>query len=122
MKKILVCICILTLMLNLSACSPYRFEVTENTGRDIFPFIKQMSKCYKKYDFILKLHTKKTEEYDSEWCEYLLKNLVGDKYTIASILQYLNENGGVMYPVYLLTFQLEQCFIVNQIRLKKYLN
>lgn len=35
MKKILVCICILTLMLNLSACSPYRFEVTENTGRDI---------------------------------------------------------------------------------------
>ena len=35
MKKILVCICILTLMLNLSACSSYRFEVTENTGRDI---------------------------------------------------------------------------------------
>ena len=35
MKKILVCICILTLILSLSACGKYQFAVTENTGRDI---------------------------------------------------------------------------------------
>ena len=77
-----------------------KVESYGNKGRDIYPFICQMSKVYKKYDFILKLHTKKTLSYDNDWCEYLLNNLIGDKYKIVTLLDYLDKNGGILYPVY----------------------
>ena len=75
-------------------------DVYSNNGRDIYPFIKQMANYYTDYDYILKLHTKKTEDYDKDWFEYLISNLIGNKNVITQILDYLSNNDGIIYPEY----------------------
>lgn len=90
-------------ILNISKSLKYnkiKIDIFENKGRDIYPFIKQMKKVYKKYDYILKLHTKKTEAYNKEWFKYLMNNLIGNSLVVSTVLDYLNKNGGIVFPTY----------------------
>ncbi len=59
-------------------CGNIKIEIVENRGRDIYPFIKQMTPVYSNYDFVGHIHTKKTVEhgFGDEWRKYLFSQLL----------------------------------------------
>ena len=54
-------------------------QVVENRGRDIWPFIKQISPIYSNYDYIAHFHTKKSlhTSLGDEWRKYLFNKIIG---------------------------------------------
>ncbi|EAU72305.1 Lipopolysaccharide biosynthesis protein-like [Synechococcus sp. BL107] len=73
-----------------------------NTGRDVAPFVVGFREEILKYDFILKLHSKKSPHSDalSGWFEHCLDNLIGSKdvfYT--NIFELMNNETAIIYPV-----------------------
>lgn len=80
----------------------YYVLVTENRGRDIFPFFKQMNPVYSNYDIIGHFHTKKssTVDFGESWRKYLYDNLIGDKYYNYNLINYLycNKKVGFVAP------------------------
>ena len=77
-------------------------EVFENKGRDIAPFIIQMSNRIKEYDYICHIHTKKSvsTEYGIKWRNYLYRNLFGSKENVSDIINTLKNNDkiGIIFP------------------------
>lgn len=77
-------------------------DVFENKGRDVYPFLSQIHPVYKKYDFIIHAHTKKslTVEWGDIWRHFLYDNIFGKKYTLANILLEFDKDPqlGVMAP------------------------
>lgn len=77
-------------------------DITENRGRDVAPFIIQMSEYIKDYDYICHIHTKKskTVQYGDLWRKYLYKNLFGSKENLIKIFDIFEKEKdvGVIYP------------------------
>lgn len=85
-------------------CSANRYfiEITENKGRDVVPFIRQMKNHIRKYEYICHIHTKKSLHNDigDVWRKYLYDNLLGSKEVVRQIF-YLFESQqdiGVIFP------------------------
>jgi len=81
----------------------YEIKIYENKGRDVYPFLTQMKKHYKKYKYICHLHTKKSMHkklLGSNWSIYLYNNLIGTREIISEILLdfQLNEKLGFIFP------------------------
>ena len=76
-------------------------KVVPNIGRDIAPLLIDFKEEQKEYDFICHIHTKKSLETirDTEWLDYLLRNLIGEK-AIKNIIYYLNNDSsiGIIFP------------------------
>lgn len=77
-------------------------EVFENKGRDVYPFIAQMTNYITKYNFICHIHSKKSkiDIYGDNWREYLFNSLFGSKEHIDNILKNLemNKGLGIIFP------------------------
>jgi lipopolysaccharide biosynthesis protein len=75
---------------------------TVNRGRDVAPFLIQMSKVINKYDYVCHIHTKKstTADYGDEWRKYLYYNLFGSTKNIKEIFDMFesNESAGLIFP------------------------
>ena len=80
----------------------YEILIAKNIGRDVVPFINQLSKVYKQYKYFCHIHTKKTKyaPLGDRWRRYLYNNLLGSKETISEILYKFetNEKLGVIFP------------------------
>lgn len=79
-----------------------RVEVFENIGRDVAPFIVQMSSRISGYDFLCHIHTKKslTVQFGDSWRRYLLENLLGNKGYVSRILEMFEQDPslGIVMP------------------------
>ncbi len=77
-------------------------EVFTNKGRDVAPFIIQMKKHIKKYDFICHIHSKKSTEnnYGELWRTYLYRHLFGSSNNILNLLNEFKNNPklGIIFP------------------------
>ena len=76
-------------------------EVFDNRGRDMLPFVSQISKVLDKYKYICHIHSKKTltNTVGEEWRKYLFKNLFGSKENIGGIFDiFENTNTGIIFP------------------------
>lgn len=77
-------------------------EIFENKGRDVYPFIAQMSKYVTKYKFICHIHSKKSkiDIFGDNWREYLFGSLFGSKENIENIIKNLemNKGLGIVFP------------------------
>lgn len=76
-------------------------EIYENKGRDIGPFVVQMSKYYKDYDIIGHFHTKKslTSELGNNWRKQIFNSYFGSKNVADGLFAaFLNENVGFIAP------------------------
>lgn len=77
-------------------------EIYDNKGRDVYPFIAQMSKYITKYKFICHMHTKKSkiDIFGDNWREYLFGSLFGSEENIENILKNLemNKGLGIVFP------------------------
>jgi len=78
-------------------------EKFENRGRDVAPFICQMSNIINKYEYILHIHTKKSltsDAYGDDWREYLFNNLLGSTENIYYIFRYFiyKKKIGIIFP------------------------
>lgn len=90
-------------------CSPHflQIDVLENRGRDVGPFVQQMSPVIDKYDYIAHLHTKKSKHTDfgDDWRHFLYRNMFGGEENITNILQQFNTNPQIgliipeVYPI-----------------------
>ena len=73
-----------------------------NRGFDIAPFLIEFKKCYQNYDYICKVHGKKSLQSPSlsYWRTYLLNNLLGSENNIREIIKTFenNEDIGIIYP------------------------
>jgi len=82
-----------------------------NCGRDIGPFLLEFKKYYQDYDFVCKVHGKKSPQNLNlfHWRAYLLNNLLGSKKYIKEIINILKTNKkiGVVYP--------ESYYVVNEV-------
>ena len=72
-----------------------------NIGRDVAPFVVGFREEIPKYDFILKLHSKKSPHSDalSGWFEHCMDHLIGSKdvfYT--NISELMNNDTAIIYP------------------------
>ena len=90
------------ILLNSNA-DKYEVTIHENKGRDVYPFLTQMAKNYKKYKYICHLHTKKSthkRNLGSNWSMYLYNNLIGNKEVISEIISdfQINEKLGFIFP------------------------
>jgi len=56
-----------------------QIDIHENRGRDVAPFIIQLSEYIQDYDYICHIHSKKTKgsNYGDDWRKYLLNHLLG---------------------------------------------
>lgn len=81
-----------------------KLEIIEapNQGFDIGPFLVEFKKYYQHYDYICKVHGKKSLESPSlaYWRTYLLDNLLGSEKIIKEIVNIFenDENIGIIYP------------------------
>lgn len=77
-------------------------EVTPNRGRDVAPFLVQMSKVIDEYDYICHIHSKKskTVDYGNRWRRYLYHNLFGSRENLIQIFNEFetHEKLGIIYP------------------------
>lgn len=75
---------------------------TPNIGRDIAPFMVEMSKEIGSYEFIGHFHTKKstTVNWGDHWRHYLFDNLLGSKEIVAGIFSQFSADPklGLVYP------------------------
>lgn len=89
-----------------SNASKIRIDVFPNQGRDIAPFLMQISKYRKDYDIVCHIHTEKNPQFESakdecDWRRYLYLNLFGNDYKYTSALLNLFETNpelGMVYP------------------------
>jgi hypothetical protein len=73
-----------------------------NIGRDVAPFIVGFREEIPKYDFILKLHSKKSPHSNalSGWFEHCLDNLIGSiDVFYTNMLELIKDDVAIIYPV-----------------------
>ena len=97
-KKLFIEKCLLSLNSN-----NFEIRIFKNIGRDIFPFITQMKKKFKKYKYICHIHTKKSNHKSllgANWRNYMYSNLFGNKNLISEIISDFekNERLGFIFP------------------------
>lgn len=84
-------------------CKNLVVEVFENRGRDVAPFIVQMSTRIDEYDYIGHIHSKKTVKADhgNDWREYIFKNMFGSEDYIRTLFKFMEDDSklGIVFPV-----------------------
>jgi lipopolysaccharide biosynthesis protein len=79
-------------------------RIVQNRGRDIAPFLCNHLDSYSRYDYICKIHTKKSLHADgmNNWRGYLYDHLLGSKEQIDKIVETFeqDETLGMQYPEY----------------------
>lgn len=79
-------------------------RVVPNKGRDIGPFLCNHVKTYQRYDYICKIHSKKSLHADgiNNWRGFLYTHLLGSPKQVQSILNAFEEDEtlGIQYPDY----------------------
>lgn len=82
--------------------SKLEVSCVDNRGRDVLPFLEQMSNVIDEYDLVCHIHTKKSVygEYGADWRTYLLQNLLGSENLVLDIFNAFltNEKLGVVFP------------------------
>ena len=77
-------------------------EIYDNRGRDVFPFIDTISKVYTKYEYVLHIHSKKSEhnpQLGSKWLNHLMSGLMYNKAYVKNLLYTMEmENIGLLFP------------------------
>lgn len=77
-------------------------DIAKNRGRDVAPFVVQMKKYARNYDYICHIHTKKskTVAYGDSWRTYLYNHLFGSEDNIIKIFNSFekNKNLGIIFP------------------------
>lgn len=85
-----------------STCNKYQVKVFENRGRDVAPFIEQMSPIISDYTYICHIHSKKTKtgEYGNEWRKYIFRHLFGSKEYMKALFAEFENNDrlGIIMP------------------------
>ena len=86
-----------------SKANSYQIKIVKNTGRDVLPFIIQMTEVLKNYKYFCHIHTKKhisSPIYGMKWRKYLYANLLGSKELISEILSDFENNDklGLIFP------------------------
>ena len=87
---------------NLKNCQSVHVKSFLNIGRDVAPFIVGFGEEIAKYDFILKLHSKKSPHSNalSGWFEHCLDNLIGSPDVFYTNMSELNKDDtAIIYPV-----------------------
>ena len=84
-------------------CKKLTVEVFENRGRDVAPFIAQMSSCIDEYDYIGHIHSKKTVKADhgNDWREYIFHNMFGSEDYVRTLFKSMEDDSklGIVFPV-----------------------
>ncbi len=74
----------------------------DNYGYDIYPFVSVFKEIIKKYDYVCKIHSKKSEHHPefAGWRKYLLDNLLGSQFVVNNILSRFDNNPrlGLIFP------------------------
>ena len=89
-----------------SNANKYEIKIVENKGRDVLPIISQMKYKIKNYKYFCHIHTKKSRHerfLGSNWRNYLISNLLGNKEIISEILmefEKYNKLGFIFPEVY----------------------
>ncbi len=89
---------------HVATCKAHKIvvETFDNQGRDIAPFLQQLSTRIDSYKYICHLHTKKSETVDfgDNWRQYLYKNLFGSpEYLRAIFSRFQNDSKlGIVTP------------------------
>lgn len=81
--------------------NPHEILVTENKGRDIYPFIYVFQKYHAEYEYFIHTHSKKspTVEFGDDWRIYLNHNLFGSKEIFSKNFELLSlYNVGFLAP------------------------
>ena len=109
---------------NNTKANKYEVLITENKGRDVIPFLKQIKDIWENYKYFCHIHTKKHGFDDLigyNWRGYLYNNLLGDKNTISQILTDFENNNklGVIIPEHFYS-QIKYSFFLDY-RNKKHL-
>lgn len=77
-------------------------DVCGNRGRDVIPFLKQLSPVYRQYQYFCHLHTKKSKHSDlgDAWRRYLYNSLLGSREVVDNVLHLFETDAsvGVVYP------------------------
>lgn len=87
---------------NSCRCKNLFVEVFENRGRDVAPFIIQLSSRIDYYDYICHIHSKRTvsSEYGDDWRKYMLKHLLGSSEYLKRLFALFesDDNLGIVFP------------------------
>ena len=69
-------------------------EVFENKGRDVAPFIMQMTPLIEKYDYLLHLHSKCSfhDDFGNQWRQLLLNSLLYSEGHVSAIMDQFEKN------------------------------
>lgn len=78
-------------------------EIQENKGRDIAPFLNDNVEELFNFDYVCKVHTKKSPHLDTfgnKWKRHLVYNLIGSRGTFDKVISMFvnNEKLGIAYP------------------------
>lgn len=77
-------------------------DVFPNRGRDVAPFIVQMSSVINEYDYVCHIHSKKTTtaDYGDMWRKYLYKHLFGCKEYLIQLFDMFENDArlGLIFP------------------------
>lgn len=83
-------------------CVKCEVAVFENRGRDVAPFIEQMTTKIFDYDYICHIHSKKTKtnSHGNEWREYIFDHLLGNRDYVKTLLTkfQLEDRLGIIMP------------------------
>jgi lipopolysaccharide biosynthesis protein len=86
-----------------SKANNYKIEIVKNKGRDVIPFLIQMTEIIKKYKYFCHIHSKKHMSrpiYGKKWRHYLYDNLLGNKELIREIISDFEnyDKLGIIFP------------------------
>lgn len=77
-------------------------DVMDNRGRDVGPFLQQLSPVISKYKYMAHFHTKRSKHTDfgDDWRLFMLRNLFGGKNCVSAILEMFekDEKLGLVVP------------------------
>lgn len=83
-------------------CKYCQVDILKNRGRDVAPFLVQMKKVYKKYDYMCHIHSKKTKTNDhgNEWRKYIFDHVFGNETYMRRVFSLFenNSNLGIVMP------------------------
>lgn len=77
-------------------------EIFENRGRDVAPFIMQLSDRIDEYEYVCHIHSKRTVtgNYGNDWRKYIFRHLFGSTEYLKRIFALFenDENLGIIFP------------------------
>jgi len=90
--------------INVFGSNSITIKVVKDRGRDIGPFVSTFQNFYNNFDYVCKIHTKKSEHLYKNggdlWRKHLLNNILGNTSIVTTILSHFESNPklGLIYP------------------------